>query len=118
MLNLNKPTYPTTYIIHIIFSLVEYKQKQLFQIYNKKSSEQKNCGKVSKSVCFIFNSESFKYATIQLQHTQIYMHIQIHISVRYKLSKGFPQKKRENNTGVAYRNIISKTYLELINKTT
>lgn len=118
MLNLNKPTYPTTYIIHIIFSLVEYKQKQLFQIYNKKSSEQKNCGKVSKSVCFIFNSESFKYATIQLQHTQIYMHIQIHISVRYKLSKGFPQKKRENNTGVAYRNIISKTYLELINKNT
>lgn len=96
MLNLNKPTYPTTYIIRIIFSLVEYKQKQLFQIYNKKSSEQKNCGKVSKSVCFIFNSESFKYATIQLQHTQIYICIYKYISASdTNYQKGFHKKKEK-----------------------
>lgn len=119
MLNLNKPTYPTTYIIRIIFSLVEYKQKQLFQIYNKKSSEQKTVERfqslsVLSSIRIALSTQLYNYNT----HRYIYAYTNTYQRQIQIIKRVSTKKKRENNTGVAYRNIISKTYLELINKNT
>lgn len=89
-----------------------------FLIYNKKSSEQKTVERfqslsVLSSIRKALSTQLYNY------NTHRYICIYKYISASdTNYQKGFHKKKRENNTGVAYRNIISKTYLELINKTT